>query len=81
MAAWDWTGLSNLNSSGCGSCSGVNFGGQVFTGQQPYYGPENLFGVGNLAPQKAGPIPLGDECGAAGLSTVRPPPDLSRRRH
>ena len=66
VAVWDWTGLSNLNSSGCGSCSGVNFGGQVFTGQ-PYYGPENLLGVGNLSPQKAGPIPLGDECGAAGL--------------
>ena len=62
VAVWDWTGLSNLKSSGCGSCNGVNFGGQVFTGQQPYYGPENLFGVGNLAPQKAGPIPLGDEC-------------------
>ena len=73
VAVWDWTGLSNLNSSGCGSCSGVNFGGQVFTGQ-PYYGPENLLGVGNLSPQKAGPIPLGDECGAAGLSTGSPPP-------
>jgi hypothetical protein len=65
-AAWDWTGLSNLNSPGCRSCSGVNFGGQVFTNQQPYYGPENLFGVGNLSPQKAGPIPLGDECTAVG---------------
>jgi hypothetical protein len=73
VAVWDWTGLSNLNSSGCGSCSGVNFGGQVFTGQ-PYYGPENLLGVGNLSAQKAGPIPLGDECGAAGLSTGSPPP-------
>ncbi len=61
MAVWDWTGLRNLKSSGCRSCSGVNFGGQVFTGQ-PYYGPENIFGVGNLAPQKAGPIPLADEC-------------------
>ena len=66
VAAWDWTGLSNLNSSDCRSCSGVNFGGQVFTGQQPYYGPENIFGVGNLSPQKAGPIPLGDECTVVG---------------
>jgi hypothetical protein len=66
VAVWDWTGLSNLNSSGCHSCSGVNFGGQVFTGQEPYYGPENIFGVGNLSPQKAGPIPLGDECTAVG---------------
>ena len=65
VAVWDWTGLGNLNGSGCGSCSGVNFGGQVFTGQ-PYYGPENIFGVGNLSPQKSGPIPLGDECTAVG---------------
>ncbi len=62
VAAWDWTGLSNLKSAGCGSCSGVNFGGQVFTGQEPYYGPENIFGVGNLSPQKAGPIPLAQQC-------------------
>ena len=74
MAVWDWTGLSNLNSSGCRSCSGVNFGGQLFTGTNPYYNPENFLGVGFVAPQKAGPIPLGDECGAAGLSTGSPPP-------
>jgi hypothetical protein len=66
VAVWDWTGLSNLKSNGCRSCSGVNFGGQVFTGQQPYYGPENFFGVGNLSTQKAGLIPLGDECTAVG---------------
>ena len=69
VAVWDWTGLNNLNSSGCGTCSGINFGGQVFTGQQPYYGPENIFGVGNLSPQKAGPIPLG-------ARNVRPPPSV-----
>jgi hypothetical protein len=69
VAVWDWTGLSNLKSSGCGSCSGVNFGGQVFTGQQPYYGPENIFGVGNLSPQKAGPIPLGEQCTATGAAS------------
>ena len=69
VAAWDWTGLSNLNSSGCGSCSGVKFGGQVFTGQEPYYGPENIFGVGNLSTQKAGPIPLGQQCEAAGAKS------------
>ena len=74
IAVWDWTGLSNLNSGGCGSCSGVKFGGQLFTGTVPYYDPENALGDGILAPQKAGPIPLGDECGAAGLSTGSPPP-------
>jgi hypothetical protein len=74
VAVWDWTGLSNLKSSGCRTCSGVNFGGQVFTGQQPYYGPENIFGVGNLSPQKAGPIPLGLQCTAAG-ATSQPCPE------
>jgi hypothetical protein len=74
VAAWDWTGLSNLNSSGCGSCSGVRFGGQVFTNQEPYYGPENIFGVGNLSTQKAGPIPLGLQCTAAG-ATSQPCPE------
>ena len=74
IAVWDWTGLSNLNSSGCSSCSGVNFGGQVFTGQEPYYGPQNFFGVGNLSTQKAGPIPLGEQCTAAG-ATSQPCPE------
>lgn len=74
MAMWAWTGLRNLNSSGCGSCSGVQFGGELFTGTNPYYNPENAAGAGILAAQKAGPIPLGDECGAAGLSTGTTPP-------
>ncbi len=74
IAVWDWTGLGNLNSSGCASCSGVQFGGQLFTGTDPYYDPENSLGVGLLGPQKVGPIPLGDECGKAGLSTGSPPP-------
>jgi hypothetical protein len=72
VAVWDWRGLSNLKSSGCGSCSGVNFAGQVLTGQ-PYYGPENIFGVGNLAPQKAGPIPLGDVCTTPGVDAPSQP--------
>ncbi len=74
VAAWDWRGLSNLKSSGCGSCSGVSFGGQLFTGQ-PYYGPENIFGVGFLAPQKAGPTPLGDECATAVGAPSQPCPE------
>ena len=74
IAVWDWTGLKNLDSGGCGSCSGVKFGGQLFTGTVPYYDPDNDLGDGFLAPQKVGPIPLGDECGAAGLSVGSPAP-------
>ena len=74
MATWAWTGLSNLSSGGCATCGGINFGGELFTGTTPYYNPENAVGVGILAVQKAGPIPLGDECGAAGLSTGTSPP-------
>jgi hypothetical protein len=68
IAAFDWTGLHNLNSPGCSACSGIHFGGQLFSGVQFYYGE------GVPAAQKSGPIPLGDECGAAGLSTGSPPP-------
>jgi hypothetical protein len=76
IAVWDWTGLGNLKSGQCGSCSGVKFGGQLFTGTDPYYDPTSVTALpsGFLAPQKAGPIPLGQECGAAGLSTGKPPP-------
>jgi hypothetical protein len=68
IAAFDWNGLSALNSFGCVACGLVHFGGQLFSGVNPYFGE----GVG--APQKTGPIPLGDECGAAGLSTGTNPP-------
>jgi hypothetical protein len=68
IAVFDWTGLGNLNSWNCNSCAGIRFGGQLFSGVEYYYGE------GALAPQKAGPIPLGEECGAAGLSTGSPPP-------
>ena len=70
IAVWDWTGLRGLNSA-AGKMRPVKFGGQLFSGT-PYYDPENIGDV--LAAQKAGPIPLGDECGAAGLSTGTPPP-------
>ncbi|MGH9019401.1 MAG: hypothetical protein ACRDV0_00040 [Acidimicrobiales bacterium] len=63
LAVFDWTGLGNLNSDNCASCSGIHFGGQLFSGVQTYY--DEAF----VAPQKVGPIPLGDQCGAAGLST------------
>jgi hypothetical protein len=67
FAVFDWTGLSSLNSTNCNKCSKVQFGGQLFSGVQFYYGE------GFLGAQKAGPIPLGDECGAAGLSVAIPP--------
>jgi hypothetical protein len=68
IAVFDWTGLDNLNSAGCSACAGIRFGGQLFSGVQPYYDE------GAVAPQKVGPIPLGDECGAAKLSVGSPPP-------
>jgi hypothetical protein len=67
IAIFDWTGLRGLNSTNCNKCSKIQFGGQLFSGVQPYYGE------GFLAAQKTGPIPLGDECGAAGLSVAIPP--------
>ncbi len=68
FAVFDWTGLRSLNSFNCSACSAVQFGGQLFSGTAFYYGE------GFLAPQKKGPIPLGKECGAAGLSVGTPPP-------
>jgi hypothetical protein len=73
IAAWAWTGLSALNSPGCASCkASIRFTGQLFSGVDRYYDPEVLSNgfPGSIAPQKVGPIPLGNECGAAGLSTL-----------
>ena len=67
IAVFDRTGLENLNSFDCNSCGGIHFGGQLFSGTLFYYGE------GFLGAQKSGPIPLGDECGAAGLSGGTPP--------
>ena len=39
LAVFDWTGLKNLNSSGCSACSGIRFGGQLFSGVHRYYDP------------------------------------------
>ncbi len=65
IAAWAWTGLSALNSSGCASCTaGIRFTGQLFSGVDRYFDPEltvNGFQA-SLGAQKAGPIPLGDDC-------------------
>jgi hypothetical protein len=68
IAVFDWTGLGALNSFDCLACAGIQFAGQLFSGVQVYYG-EGFRGA-----QKAGPIPLGAECGAAGWSVGSPPP-------
>jgi hypothetical protein len=68
IAVFDWTGLRGLNSTSCSKCSKIQFSGQLFSGTLPY------FNQAFVAPQKSGPIPLGDECGAAGLSVGTPPP-------
>jgi hypothetical protein len=62
FAVFDWTGLDNLNSPNCSTCGGIHFGGQLFSGVLSY------FNQGFEGAQKSGPIPLGAECGAAGLS-------------
>ena len=68
FAAFYWTGLGNLNNPHCHDCDDIRFGGQLFSGLNYYYD------LGYVAPQKSGPIPLGDECGAAALSV---PPDAN----
>ena len=67
IAAFDWTGLANLNSPGCFTCGGIHFGGQLFSGVEYYYGEGTQ---GFWGAQKSGPIPLGDYCGALGLSSA-----------
>ena len=67
IAAFDWTGLSNLNSYNCARCSSIQFGGTLFSGVLGY------IEEGQLASQKAGPIPLGDNCVAFGLNATGVP--------
>jgi hypothetical protein len=64
IAVFAWTGLSHLNSYNCGTCSSIHFRGQVFRGVEAYFEP------GLVAPQKHGPIPLGDACVAYGLNAT-----------
>ena len=81
LAAFDWTGLKNLNSSACSACSGIRFGGQLFSGVQHYYDPSFIGATSPatfLAPQKAGPIPLGDLVRQGQAQHGRP---LPRGRH
>jgi len=67
IAVFDWTGLSDLNSASCSTCGGIQFGGQIFVTPVTY----KDFGLGcfvefggqcGLGVQKAGPIPLGNNC-------------------
>jgi hypothetical protein len=78
IAAWAWTGLSALNSKGCATCNAsVRFTGQLFSGVDQYYDPEVSFNgfAASVSPQRIGPIPLGDVCGAAGLSVLASCPE------
>jgi hypothetical protein len=74
IAVFDWTGLRGLNSPGCSNCSSIQFGGQLFSGVQLYNDPSNAIGVGVLGAQKAGPIPLGNECGVTQVPPTTTPP-------
>src|SRR5215831_2947990 len=76
LAVFDWTGLKNLDSSGCSACSGIRFGGQLFSGVNRYYDPSSLGAptpTPFLSPQKAGPIPLGNQCLKAGGTVAHCP--------
>jgi hypothetical protein len=78
LAAWAWTGLSALNSSGCATCNAnVRFTGQLFSGVDRYYDPELTFNgfQASVGAQRNGPIPLGSQCGAAGLSVFASCPE------
>ncbi|MCI4347612.1 MAG: hypothetical protein L3J97_03205 [Thermoplasmata archaeon] len=72
IAAFAWTGLSSLNSFGCGSCANIQFVGTLFSDVLGY------FELGELASQKAGPIPLGDACVAYGLNFSKVPGHMCR---
>jgi hypothetical protein len=76
IAAWAWTGLSALNSAGCATCNAsIRFQGQLFRGVDRYYDPETANFGGIFAGQRVGPIPLGDQCGAAGQASVASCPE------
>jgi hypothetical protein len=78
IAAFDWTGLSSLDSNACGACDGISFGGALLTGQATYMDegascPASQGGFCGLAPQKAGPTPLGDNCALIGGANLTSP--------
>jgi hypothetical protein len=78
VAAFDWSGLSDLNSHGCSACGGITFGGELLTGQVTYMDegqacPASGGGFCGLGAQKAGPTPLGDNCGLIGGAGLTSP--------
>ncbi len=82
VAVFDWTQLSTLDSLSCSSCGAIAFGGQLLTGGVTYMdeGANCLDNSGissfcGLAPQKAGPIPLGDNCNVLPAQTTFPCPE------
>ena len=75
VAVFYWTGLSNLNSTGCSTCSQISFGGQLFTGVEPYMDegancPASEGGSCGLAGQRAGTVPLGTLCRKFGIPSA-----------
>ena len=76
-AVFHWTGLSALNSGGCGACAAISFGGQLFTGLQSYTDsgqacPASLGNPCGLAAQRAGTLDVGTWCKTAGLAATEP---------
>jgi hypothetical protein len=76
-AVFHWTGLSALNSGGCGACAAISFGGQLFTGLQPYTDsgqacPASLGNPCGLAAQRGGTLDLGTWCKTAKLAAAEP---------
>jgi hypothetical protein len=81
VAVFDWTGLSNLNTLSSESDNqGIMFGGELLTTRVTYIneGVACLATIGSqfvptgycgLGQQKAGPIPLGDNCVAHGFNS------------
>ena len=60
--------------------AGISFGGRLFTGQVTYMDegascPASQGGFCGLAPQKAGPVPLGDNCALLGGGLTSPCPE------
>jgi hypothetical protein len=79
IAIFYWTGLSNLDSSGCAGCSSITFGDQLFNGVEQYSdeGADCLASLGGpcgLAAQRAGTLDLGPYCKKfAGSATPKCP--------
>jgi hypothetical protein len=80
IAIFDWTGLSSLNSYNCASCGSIKFGEQIIKGVETYMDEgfdcsATLGGFCGIAPQKAGPVPLGDNCQLAYSGNTQPCPE------